>query len=574
MAAHPGYSSTSNFSIYGPGFTSGAGAYAPNDAQWGTARVEFKIGDTLALFRHISGASVNNQPISATPTAHKGYIAEGIGGLWWERVHILPRSIVLGNILSTVDTTIDIFNAFRATAQNWNTFVNGAGAGTDMIGETLTEVFDPLEGRLFTFRVLTDGPSQVSAILQYVFGGGGGTILQPISFVRLVVFPYLPEQPVFEELSWLTDVFQAESGAEQRVALRDYPRQSFEFRLQRSTPKERQELANRLFDRQEIPWGLPDWTKPAELRLAATAGDTVLTLVRTSYSDFRIGENLLLWVSEVSFESALVTGVTPTTLTVNAPLQFSWPVGTVVMSMRTAALGEVVPLAKHLTDLEIFDLRFRVVDNVTQIGQANSWSVFNNKVLLDDPNFVSGTVAEEHSIPVTLIDNETSRFTQFTTSQGRGRRASVKTFVTKDRKDLFRVLQLLHFLRGRQTSFYLPTFRKEFTLLQALVSGASTALVENNGYSTFSASRTPRNVLRVVKTDGTSIIRTITSASEIDSSQEQLNVSPVWPSNVPLADVSYVDIVEKVRLDSDQIKIEHRIPGKARISLPVRTVFE
>jgi len=573
MVAHPGYfDDVADRPLQAriPGTTSGAGAYDGAETQY-DANAAYTPGGALVLLAPLAGGSTNNLPISVNSNAHAGALCEGVGGLWWEHVHVLPRTIALGNVLSTVDTVIDVFNAYRETSQSWTTFVNNAGAGSDMIDETLAEVFTALEGRLFTFRVTTEGPAEVNTTLDYTFTGEG-LIYQGISFVRSVVWPFRPELGMNEVLAWLTKIIPHGNGTEQRVSCREYPRQFFKFKLQRKNGPERQRLENRIQDRQDLPWGFPAFADGDRLAVAASPLDVVLNVRTTIYSDFRVGGQVMLRNSEVDYEVGLITDVTPTTITISSGLVGSFAVGTEVLPVRTAILKGALASDRYSDGVAVYDVTFEVTDNAADLAQANFWPTYGGKLLLDDYNFIQRTLRESSAIPVTVLDGETGRVLQLS-SQDVSTRGGRKTFLARNRAELFRVRQLLYYLRGRQVSFRLPTFGRDFTLVADLVSAAVTATVVNTGYSQFAQSRAPRNVLRVWLKDGTSIVRTITDASEVDPDTEQLTVDAGWPSNVAVADVELVDVVELVRQDNDEVTLQHQAPGRARVSFPTKAVL-
>jgi hypothetical protein len=578
MTAHPGFLDTTYeltdqltnpFFLPGVSGTSSA-AYDGPDTTYATHEIAWQPGGAeLALLIQALAGPSTYVVVTVTSTAHPGYPNEGIGGLWWGFVHVLPRSISLGNVLSTTDVTIDIFNATRDASKNWTAFMNNAGAGTSMLSLSLPETFLALEGKTFTFRITLDGPGEVDTTLDYTFTGQG-QVEQAISFTRVLTFPYRPETPIRERLSWLTSIVAADDGTEQRVALRDFPRQEFSFTVQRSSGVERQRFENIVFDRHAFAWGLPDYSQGTKLRSAASALDTQILLRTTTTSDFRPGKSLILRIDETTFETALINAVRPTNITLNSGLVSNYPVGTEVFPLRTVNLGASIASRRFPGGLTEYLCEFKVTDNETTLGATNFWPQLNSKVLLDDDNFVVNAVPEVLQRPTIVIDNSTGVIRQ-TSREPVDNRVTRMMWVTRNAIELHRVRQLLHALRGRQISFYLPTSAEDFTLDQPLSSGAATADVVNTGYTDHVQSRAPHDYLRVVKTDGTTIVREILSSSVISPAVEQLSVASNWGVDVALVDLDRVEFVEEVRLASDIVEFTHSIPGRTRIPVGVRT---
>ena len=245
------------------------------------------------------------------------------------------------------------------------------------------------------------------------------------------------------------------------------------------------------------------------------------------------------------------------------------------MPVRAATLQSNVAQSRFLLNLQQNTFRFLVVDNEVSIASTAAFSTFNSKVLLDGPNAVQGSsMSESVNREIFVVDNKTGAPVQFV-DEDVSRKQSRKTFITNSRQALWETRQLLHSLRGRQISFYLPTFQEEFDPLTDVVSVNDTIDVTNVGYTLSGQNRAPKNVIRFTFADGTSLVRTIIGSSEVSSTIERLQVDSTFGVNQVVADIVQIDFVEKVRLDTDRVVIEHRDGlGQAVIAAPVRTVVE
>jgi hypothetical protein len=95
------------------------------------------------------------------------------------------------------------------------------------------------------------------------------------------------------------------------------------------------------------------------------------------------------------------------------------------------------------------------------------------------------------------------------------------------------------------------------------------------GYADFVDGASGRNHLRVVKNDGTTVSRMIVGASVIDPGTEQITVDANWPSTITPADIERVEVLEKVRWDSDVLQLRHGVlAGDAALAAPVKAVLE
>lgn len=496
---------------------------------------------------------------------------------FYERFHVLPRSIDLGNVLTTTTVQMEVFSAFRDDAQFWTAFDNNAGSGVSLVGgPTLPVLVQPMAGFDMQVQVDLSGPAVVDGTLDFTFNVTG-LIQVPISFQRVVLLQVPPEMPYEETLEWLTDVLAKADGTEQRRAIRKNPRQLFQWDLLVDDGPERSFLENVLFDWQSRTFGLPVWHEATPLTGSVTAAvTTTFSVVSTADADYRDGELVVIWESPTKFDVLNLVSHTATTLTVlNPPANSYAPVADLVLvaPLRLGVADGAVRGSRYLQGQDRFRLRFRVKDNDSDLASTSGWSTFNSKVLLDDSNFVEGQMPEEYDHPVIRIDGGAG-LTQEASRQDRHRRASVRRFVVSTKAGLWRVRRLLHAFRGRQVSFYLPTFSKDLTPIATMTSGQTVLSVQNVGYTNFVRSRQPKNVIQVQPVTGAAFLRTITGSSVISSTQENITVDSSWPSTLTPAQIARVSFVEKVRGDSDQIRIQHGRGTRRVVTMPVRTVLE
>jgi uncharacterized protein YqfB (UPF0267 family) len=508
---------------------------------------------------------------------HVCHVPEDIGDVWFDIIHILPRSIILGNILTTITRQIDVYNAFLYEPHDLQSFINNAGAGTSITDlPTLPFTIPPQESLLLTLQVTPDGAPTINTTLD--FDTDEPYLLQiPIQGTRIVMFPFEPETPLIERLQFLTDVFIHKDGTEQRVSLRKAPRQVFDMKLRREDGVERQQVDFLLFDWQSRVFGLPMWHEPTPLTGDVTAGATSINVQDTTLSDFRVGGLAIIYESETKFDALEVTAVGPTSISFNTPVtqDYSAAAGIRVMPLRTAITSQPAKESKYAVNLCDFDLTMRVLDNDVDLSDLTGWPTYNSKILLSDPNAITGTLDGLIERELTVFDGSGGgKFSQVST-WNRARHSSAKTFVSTTRSRLWAIRKLLHALRGRQVSFYLPTFTKDVTLASLYLSGSPAITIVNVGYTRYAKQRTPKLDLRIILNDGTTFTRTVTNSSEVDASTEQLTLSSVIAQNIAPGDVARIEFLEKVRIDSDEIVIEHRSAnGEANIGFPVRVVLE
>lgn len=492
---------------------------------------------------------------------------------WFERFHVVPRSFDFGSILATQQVGIEVYSAFRYSNHLWIDYINNAGAGVTLIGmPVLPRLFLPQTGVQMTLQVDTTGEPFVDTTLDFIFDSG--TTYVPITVQRVTLFSLPPELPYVEVLGFLTDVIGHTDGSEQRISLRKNPRQGFEWEVIMEPGVERQIVDSILFDWQSRIFGIPMWHELTTLTTASSIGAFTITVGTTAFADYRIGGLVLIRDSQTSYDVLVLVSMTGTTLTFDKATLKAHAVGAQVMPLRTAVLEGNPTGRRFASDAESLSLRFRVRDNDVSIASTAAFNSFNSKVLLDGLNCITTALDEEFEQVTVTIDNGTG-VTEEASPWSRHRRGTTKTFLAKGRQSVWETRQLLHALRGRQISWYLPTFGKDLELLLATISGSPLMNIRNIGYTQYVKSRQPKNVIRVRLIDGTIILRTILSSVIVDDTQETLTLNGNWPSIITPAQIDRVSYVEKVRFDSDTIRIQHTIGDRTvKFSAPVKTVFE
>jgi len=494
-----------------------------------------------------------------------------VGGLWWDRVHVFPRRVDAGNIVTQATFDFVVVNAYIDDAQDWDALAIDA-SGVSLDNPTLPATLQPLENLLLTLTISPEGLPTVEGDLTLTFGDGA-VVVVPITLNRIIALPFAPEVGVVEELEWLTHISEAASGKERRQALRQVPRQHLRYRVFREDGPERQRLENILFAHQGRPVAPPFWPDQTLLSAAASIGATTLQLVSTDYRDIREGGLAYIWASETEYEIVTVDTVDSSTqVTLASPTTIAFEAGAHFIPARVAIVLGNSQSRRHVGSAE-YDLDLQVVDNGDSLASTSGWPTYNSKVLVSDVNF--GEEIRESYQRATKILDGLSGAVQAVNLNDVSRRTSFKEWVTESQADLWAVRRLLHALRGRQVSFYIPTDAAELTPTQPLAMSATNLDVVNAGYTEHTQARQPRDRIRVVLADGTTYERRVVSSSELSADEERLVVDSAWPASVALADILRVDVIEKARLDADRVRIEYRdLVGAATIVVPVRSVLE
>ena len=243
--------------------------------------------------------------------------------------------------------------------------------------------------------------------------------------------------------------------------------------------------------------------------------------------------------------------------------------------MRIAEMVGRVQGHRYPTMHGEMSVAFRVKDNDVDLADTSAFSTYDGKVLFDDPNGLIGQMKEEFVQDTYIIDNKSGAVYQ-SSAWPHNKRISEKTFVCIGRQSAWNARGVIHAIRGRQTSFYLPSFSIDLTLDTDITGGQAIMNIVHVNYNQFVAQRSGRNIARINFKDGsTPVIKEIIGSSVVTSTREALTMDSNFSSGILKDDVSRIDFVELVRFMSDKIKFRHEKGDTlTRIPAPVMAVFD
>lgn len=499
--------------------------------------------------------------------SHAGFIMPSYGmedlfGHWL----LVPARLDMGNLLTNQARDVEVANLFF-TAQSIETVVNSGGDGISLSGvPTLPASVNPFTSVIISVSVSSDGPPNINGSIDFTFDTAPPISL-PLTGTRITLFPWQPDIPVKETLEWATDTIISANDSEQRISIVPAARQRIGMTVVYDEAVQWQSGHNVIFDWMPRVWGVPIWWEQRPLSAAVVAGQTFLP-VSTLYADFREG-GLVMIINIVTgvFEAFEIDSLTDTQINLTSLLQNDYAATAMIMPVRSGYLSAVPNGNRKLNNMESINVEFLTLDNVDLSDQTGA-SLLNSLVLLDDPNASGDTMPETWSRDITVIDGKSGRVFQ-TSLIDRSRMHTRKQWELNSLADTWRIRCLLHSFRGSYNTFYLPTFRADFTLVEDITGGATDFRVDNNGYTQFVQSRAPMNYARLLFLDGTYLIREITGSSE-DGDQEVIQIASTFSgTTISLSLINRMEIVVLMRIEDDKATFQHSSAGVADVSINV-----
>ena len=532
-----------------------------------------KVEDTLSAPRPAGGAAAGASPSSGPRV---GAIAHSFERDWYNRVHVIPAKIDLGNLLQDQVRTIDVWNA-HFVARTLNSILQ---TGTD--GLTLTRpVGAPSEpaayGALilltYSLSISQQGPPVIDAKYTFNFSTPETPLLL-VSGSRVVAFPFSCQTPVLEQLEWATDIHESYDGHEKRVQARELPRQSFEMTYLSGSRQEVANIRNSIIGNMGLVFGVPMWQETRPLLATAGIGATTIT-VTTIDADFRggVGELAILWRSFTDYEVVEVQTVNVGSLALARPTAKAHAAGsTVVVPVRLCFMEDAPGDGASQHGPAEFRIRWKGTQVADLSESDGNLTLYLGSPVIQDTNHVEGLLGEQFSGKLFDIDSGSGTLIQV------ARRdvpevSTQKTWVFEDVAKSFKLRKLLYALRGRQRSFWLPTFRHDFILAAQIGSSVTQFEALPVEYGRFVSEQPPFNHIAIYLNNGTVFFRQVTGHGT-SGSNETISINTALGQVVNPSDVKFICFLVRSRLASDRVEMVHHRLGATTVSVPVVGVIQ
>ena len=548
-------------------------------------------GPGVGTLTIVTGAVIAASPQVALPAV----LVDQQPGGFFGNVHILPRTTVeFGNIITLVTREIEIYSAFREQSVTLNAITNNASPGVvfpditpPVIVPRETSILSPTStandagtglGTLVktTVDALQDGLPVFDTNIIFDFTAPANDPVLFVSGQRIVLIPFKYEVDLIENLEFFTDVIPTLDGGRQSISPRKNARQSFEV-LYILEGTDRQRMQALLFDWMDNLFGFPVRSELLTLTADTLVGATQYPVSGADDLDFRIGGLAAVITDAIVFDVLDIQAKTDTLITATSPSQNAYPAGTEIMPLRTARTASGIPTQREINVIEGFRIAFEVDDNdtgaLTGDVTPGFWSTFNGRVLFDDCNVVDGSSSGEIVRRLHRFDNKTGKVS-VTSLWDRSKLKGQKGFFARTRAEIFALRKLFIGLRGKQKSFYLPTFIEDLTVTADLVFGLATMDIASIGYVRFAKDRKRFSIFRITFTDGTSLERNVLSSATVDVNTERLTVDANWPVTRTVAEIDRLEFYDLVTFDSDKMSLRHRRIGQASTQMPILTAFD
>lgn len=316
MATGVEYPQPGNLDSNGVSYLSGASLPAVTSNAWALAG-ELASGsfDTLADPRPDAFAK-----IGCPGLAHDG--------AYHDRIHVIPRRLDVGFVVSERSIQAEVWNAFFTRAKTLTEITEAGPAGVEIIDHLGQPAHYPASAsEIYEIKILQEGDPIIDNVITWVFVGidSSGTNLRLLGF-RIVPFPFAPNEghPLSETYGYMTDIIIAFNASEQRIQLREKPVGTLSYSALFNVPRDAQMAMAILFGNQARAFGVARWQFRRPLT-APAAVDDVEIFCDTVNIPFEPDGLAFLWRDPYTWEAAPIDSVQSDRLVLKVGVSKTWP---------------------------------------------------------------------------------------------------------------------------------------------------------------------------------------------------------------------------------------------------------
>lgn len=503
-----------------------------------------------ALF---TGGLVTHWPVEANGIVKSGIVSGSYFDDYYNRIHITPSELNLGNIVSTQSQTVTLWNAYLTPVTLLE--INGVQEGVAITGEEPAYEFVALQEASWDVSVTPDGPFVLDAQLNWVFETDDVASLT-VTGNRISAFAWAVDwaDGIKELFAWATSITRSRNGVEQRRALRLSPRRQWTANLL-AEGRERQALDIILFGWGSRVFAVPYAPDVQSIKTQATAGDSAIAC-DTQYLDFHEGGLAMLVGGDAfSYETVEIDSIQSNQITLARELVNSWPQGTRLYPVHTARLVQNPKLTRLTDQLQRMELQFSLVEASDLAGSMPVTTYREYPVFETRPDESSNLTSQYQNLLLTLDSGSATPLVTDTADLAFP--SQLYRWFLVGRAERYAFKQFMYALNGRQKAIWLPTHADDLTLVAIITETATTFDIANIQYTRFGQAKPFRRDIRIELKNGTTFHRRITGSAEISAAVERLQIDSALGVLVNPDDVMRICWLQLMRADSDSLELVH-----------------
>ena len=504
-----------------------------------------------------------------TPTSNGNRRTRSFYDIFYERIHFDPAALNLGQLLNAQTRNINVWNAFFEN----RTLTDVAQLDTDGLelsyGGT-PQTWRPLQEKTFRLSVSTDGPPSIRAF--YTFTWDNSVTVYRVIGERIVVFAFAPDlaEDFTERLTFYGTIFAAYSGKEQRMALTDHPRISYEFKIQ-VVDNERQRFESLMWGWQSRVFAVPVWNSFTYTSEPVAPGAFVVRVQSTAYREFKPEGLAIIAAGPALFEAVEILEVHPDYLLLKKPTAFGWTRRVQVMPVRTMRMAKEISYTGPVANFKDVRLQFTADSQEVLQSVAWPWIYDGAPVLVASPDMTPG-ISGSYTRNIEVTDGEYS-LPVILDKSGIGTPHQIWSYVFTSFAEAQQFKSLLQSLRGACGEFWVSTWSPDITLASDIDVDSFSFYAEEAYHSVMYTNRKGRDRIAISLRDGTVFYRKIISVTNaVDSlpGAEHFILDEGIPRGIRKRDVACISYLTRSRFENENFEIKWQMQDWATLNVQIK----
>jgi hypothetical protein len=408
-------------------------------------------------------------------------------GQWFERIHLIPRSTSLGYLAADAEVAVVVWNAWRRGRAL--TAINVTGpAGVSAPALSLPQHFATLQSREHVVSVSVLGEPEIDNLLVWDFADlpDAGTTLTLTGW-RVQLFVQHPNGEVGELYGYLTRLFRAHDGTEQRCLLRTRPGREVRIRTTATTMDRLQALVAQLHSGGHYLSGVPLWMDSTRTTSYVGVGALQVPLSTTGRA-FVEGAMCLLYQDPENWEVGSIESVEAAHLHLVTPTARGWAADTLCVPVLPGRLLDTPELQRPCGGVAEVEVAFSL-EPQTSVAAPDSGALYGTQldgidVLTEAQHNARDEIRESFARVGALLDNPTGK-REYDDHGGRAFPARNFLWTAPDRAACVRLREFLDARKGRLVPFWTPTFSWDLELAEDSPAESATLVIRRAGYGQF-----------------------------------------------------------------------------------------
>lgn len=519
-------------------------------------------------FPHISDVSrdlvgfslvTNNSRATHTHTILGGGIDCSYLMDFYNRIHIEPSPLDLGQVVDIKIVSAAIWNSFFVSKVITSIFNSNLPDVVINFPLILPATLLPLENLTFNLTVERIGVPIIAGSYDFHIDN----IPYPLNIIgfRALFWPFNSISDFKEVREYKTDIIKCLS-AEQRFVVRPIPRVILNYTYLFKNTQEYITAKTVAKYISHYPIAQALWTEAILLK-NLVVDQTIIPCVTANY-EYAIGSTIVFWSSYLIWEIRLIVDITSTTIILEKGLGINYSSCWVAPLTIGYVDGSI-----DLTTDEGFKNTARI-NNISTTPYYEPLSFFTNTFqdipILELPVVVTGGISNNFSRLQGTIESTIGLIIKIDQEIYSRDSTNIILFAA-NHTELNKLRRGFDYLQGRYKPFWLPSNQPDAHALSSLIVGRTYVDVTNYNFNSY-----PIEYVRLVGTDSTGALQYqqcfhVSSIIVNPDSTERINFSNA--ATVNIINIQQVQILLKVRLNTDAITYEHQARGRTLINTSV-----